>query len=139
VAPAGCGLSARSYAAPRQWLARQIAWWTAWCAQRLAQQRMRFETGPADCQTAHSCIASVDGSRRARRLARRLACGASVEDSIRDGPGALPDSSLAALRRMVRGGPGVLPYGSLVALQQMVRSRRARCLTRRLARQLLHR
>ena len=72
MAPAGCGLSAGSYAAPRQQLARRIVRWTAWCAWRLAQWRMRFETGPVACQMACSCITSADGSRRARCLARRL-------------------------------------------------------------------
>jgi len=63
---------------------------------------MRFATGPAACKTARSCIALVDGSRRARHLARRLTCSASVEDSIRDGPGILTDGWLAALRRRIR-------------------------------------
>jgi len=39
----------------------------------------------------------------------------------RDGPGVLPDGSLAALRRMVRNGPGVLPDGSLAALRRVIR------------------
>jgi len=42
-----------------------------------------FVTGPAACQMAHLCIASADGSRRARRLARRLAHGPSVDGSRR--------------------------------------------------------
>jgi len=75
-----------------------------------------FETGPPSCPTALSWrfVGGFD-SRRARRLARRLARGASAEDSIRDGSGVLSD-------------------GSLVALWRMVRSRLARCLARRLTR-----
>jgi len=42
-----------------------------------------FETGAAACQTACSYIASADGSRRAQRLARRLARGASADGSRR--------------------------------------------------------
>jgi len=57
-----------------------------------------FETGPAACQIARSCIASADCSRRARHLARRLARGASAQDSIRDGRCVLPGGSLASVR-----------------------------------------
>jgi len=102
VVPASCGLSAGSYAAPRQRLARRIAGWTAWCTRRLAWWWMRFETDPVACQMAHSYIASADGSRRGHCLAQQLARGASTEDSIRDGPGVLPNGSLAALRRGIR-------------------------------------
>ena len=93
-----------------------------------------FETGPAACQRARSCIALADGSRQARRLARWLARGTSAEDSIRDRPSVLPDGTLAALWRMVRGGPGVLPDGSLTTLRRIVRSRWARCVAWQLAR-----
>ena len=80
-----------------------------------------FEAGVVSCPTAHSQrFGGGLDSRRAQRLVRRLARGASAEDSIRDGPGVLPDGSLAALWRMLR-------------------SRWARCLARQLMRQLLHR
>ena len=126
--PAGCGLSAGSYAAPRQRLARRIARISLRRMVRggpgvlpdgslaALRRRIRFETGPASCPTARSRrFGGGFDSRRAWRLARRLARGASAEDAIRDGPGVLPDGSLAALRRMVR-------------------SRRARRIARRLAR-----
>ena len=93
-----------------------------------------FETGPADCQTARSCITSADDLRRTQHLARWLARGTSAENSIRDGPSVLTDGSLAALWRMVQGGPGVLPDGSPAARRRMVWSRRPRCLAQRLAR-----
>ena len=57
-----------------------------------------FETGPAACQTARSCIASADGSDR-------------------DRPGVLPDGSLAALRRMVRRMPGGVPDGLRISFR----------------------
>ena len=94
-----------------------------------------FETGPAACQTARSCrFGGGFDSRRARRLARRLARGASADGSRR---------AQRLARRLARGAsadgsvdePGVLPGGSLAALRRMVRSRRTRCLARRLARQ----
>jgi len=51
------------------------------------------------------------GSRRARRIARRLVRGASADGSDGDGPGVFPDGLLAALRRMVRfeTGPAYCP------------------------------
>ena len=57
-----------------------------------------FETGPAACQMAGSCIASADGSDR-------------------DGHGVLPDGSLAALQRMVRRMPGGLPDGLRISFR----------------------
>ena len=100
--PAGCGLSAGSHAAPRQWLARRIARWTAWCARRLARRHMWFETGPTACQMACLCIASADGSRQVRCLAQRLAHSGSAEDWIPDGSAGLHVGSLAVLRRRIR-------------------------------------
>jgi len=98
-----------------------------------------FEAGAVSCPTASSQRFSGGlDSRRVRGLARRLARSASAEDSIPDGPGVLPDGSLAVLRWMVRDGPGVLPDGLLAALWWMVQSRRARCLARQLTRLLLH-
>jgi len=57
-----------------------------------------FETDPAACQMARSCIASADGSDR-------------------DGHGDLPDGSLAALRRMVRHIPGGVPDGLRISFR----------------------
>ena len=84
----------------------------------------------------HSCMASADGWRRVRRLARRLARGASAEDSIRDGPGVLPDGSLAALRWRIRFETGLAscPTARSQRFGGGCDSRRARRLARRLAR-----
>jgi len=57
-----------------------------------------FETGPAACQTACSCIASADGSDR-------------------DVPGVLPDGLLVALRRMVRRMPSGVPDGLRISFR----------------------
>jgi len=103
-------------------------------ADRLTLWRMVWiETGPASCPTARSqCFGEWFA------MLRRM---------VQDGPGILPDGSLAALRRMVRDasadgcdGPGVLPDSSLAALRRMVRdasadgSRWAQRTARRLAR-----
>jgi len=82
-------LSAGSYVAPGQRLARRIARWTAQCVERLPRRRARFDTGLAAGPTARSW--RFGGSSDA------LADGLD-----RDGPGVLPDGSLAVLRRMVR-------------------------------------
>jgi len=102
------------------------------CARRLARRCVRFQTGPAACQTDRLYIASVNGLRRAWRTAQWLARCISADASIQDGPGVLPDGSLVAFRRMVgsrqswrlarwlarissgRDGPSVLPDCSLV-------------------------
>ena len=130
-APAGCGLSAGSYVALRQWLARRIAWWMVRCARQLARRRM-LRDGPGglpDGSLVHR-FSGWFGSRWARCLARRLTHGASVYGSthaqrrarwlayivsIRDGPSGLPNGSLVILRRIcpsadgsIREGPGGL-------------------------------
>ena len=146
--PAGCGLSAGSYAAPRQQLARRLARGASAedsirdgpgvlsdGSLAALRQRIRFETGLASCPTVRSRrFGGGCDSRRARRLARRLARGASAEDSIRDGPDVLPDGSLLALRRIVQieTGPASCPTArSCIASADG--SRRARRLARRLA------
>jgi len=99
-----------------------------------------FEAGPASCPTARSRrFGGGFDSRRAWRLARRLARGASVEDAIRDGPGVLPDGSLAALRRMVRSRRARRIARRLARGASADRSRRAWRLPRRLARVSLRR
>ena len=128
-APASYGLSAGSYAAPRQWLARRITRWTARCARQLARRRM-LRDGPSglpDCLLVH-CFRGWFGWRWARCLARRLTGGASADGStharwrarqlayivsIRDGPGGLSNGSLVSLQRicpsadsLIRDGPG---------------------------------
>jgi len=95
-----------------------------------------FEAGSASCPTARSRrFGGGFDSRRARRLARRLARGASAEDSIRDGPGVLPDGSLVALRRRMRFETGLAscPTARLRRFGGGCDSRRARRLARRLA------
>ena len=72
-----------------------------------------FETGPAASLMARSYRF---GSRRARRLARI----ASADGSDRGGPAYCP-TARSALRQMVRDGPGVLPDGSLAALRRVIR------------------
>jgi len=96
-----------------------------------------FEAGPASCPTARSRrFGGGFDSRRARCLGRPLTRGASAEDSIRDGPGVLPDGSLVALRRRIRFQTG--PASCLTAHSWLFGrgfdSRRARRLARRLAR-----
>jgi len=60
---------------------------------------VRIETGPAYCRRL-ARIASADRSVETGPAARP--CVAFGESFGRDGPGVLPDGSLAALRRMVR-------------------------------------
>ena len=71
---------------------------------RLSLRRMvRFEMGPAYCLSARwRRFGGWFGSRRARRIARRLARDASADGSDRDGPGVLPDGSLATRWQMFR-------------------------------------
>ena len=131
-APAGCSLSAGSYAALQQRLARRIARWMARCVRRLPRRRM-LRDGPGSLPDG-SLVYRFGGwcrSRRTRRLARRFAHGASADGSmnarrrarqlayivsIRDGPGGLPDGSLVLLRQIcastdgsIRDGPGGWP------------------------------
>jgi len=98
----------------------------------------RFEAGPAACPIAG---AYHFGSRRARRLARRLARVASADGSVETGLVYCPMARsyrfgsrrawrlahIASADGLDRGGPGILPDGSRAALRRMVWSRRARC------------
>jgi len=95
-----------------------------------------FEAGSASCPTARSwCFGGGFDSRWARRLARRLARGASAEDSIQDWPGVLLDGSLASLRRRMRfeTGPASCPTARSRRFGGGFDSIRARRLARRLA------
>ena len=151
-------MSAGSHAAPRQRLACRIARYMARCAWRLARRRMLrdgpsglpdsslvyhcggwFEACPVSCQVARSRRfgggfdsrrarrlarwlahgASADGSRWARRLARRLADGASADGSAETGTVSCPAA------RSLRSGSADRSTHSVLA--------------KRLARQLPHR